>query len=306
MYLTHFQLHTEPFGLTPNTDFYCNLPSYQEAFNVLNFSIDQGSGFIKIIGEVGYGKTLICRKLINSLQDQYVIAYIPNPTLTVGNLHYMIAQDLGIDLSEIDNNRQLSYFLTESLIKLHQQGKKVLIVIDEAQALSDETLEALRLLSNIETESEKLLQIVLFAQPELDVRLENPKFRQLKQRILFSYYLRPLTQDEIIAYINHRLVMAGYTHGNLFNKKALNLLYKKSKGIPRLINNFCYKSLLVTYGQGAYQVNESAVQLAVSDSFGIVEKNKMERKKLIMASGILGALLLVLMPAYNYFLYRIL
>ncbi len=212
MYLNHFGLQEAPFGLTPNTGFYYGLPPHEEALQVLNWALAQGEGFIKVTGEVGTGKTLLCRKLLSELGSEerpVRLAWLPNPHLNPAELRIALALELGLavrDQSELD----LTDRIHRHLIALHQQGSRVVVLIDEAQALPDETLEAIRLFGNLETESSKLLQIVLFGQPELDARLAKPHLRQLRQRIGFSYCLRPLRFDETRAYLEHRLQISGY------------------------------------------------------------------------------------------------
>lgn len=268
MYLNHFGLQEAPFGLTPNTGFYYGLPPHEEALQVLNWALAQGEGFIKVTGEVGTGKTLLCRKLLSELgsEEQPVrLAWLPNPHLNPAELRIALALELGLavrDQSELD----LTDRIHRHLIALHQQGSRVVVLIDEAQALPDETLEAIRLFGNLETESSKLLQIVLFGQPELDSRLAKPHLRQLRQRIGFSYCLRPLRFDETRAYLEHRLHISGYRGAPLFGGSALRQLWRASRGIPRLINILAQKCLMLAYGQGARQIDGRLVRLAVRDT----------------------------------------
>ncbi|HDX8436157.1 TPA: MSHA fimbrial biogenesis protein MshM [Aeromonas dhakensis] len=268
MYLNHFGLQEAPFGLTPNTGFYYGLPPHEEALQVLNWALAQGEGFIKVTGEVGTGKTLLCRKLLSELgsEEQPVrLAWLPNPHLTPAELRIALALELGLpvrDQSELD----LTDRIHRHLISLHRQGSRVVVLIDEAQALPDETLEAIRLFGNLETESSKLLQIVLFGQPELDSRLAKPHLRQLRQRIGFSYCLRPLRFDETRAYLEHRLHISGYRGAPLFGGSALRQLWRASRGIPRLINILAQKCLMLAYGQGARQIDGRLVRLAVRDT----------------------------------------
>lgn len=250
MYLEHFKLNKKPFSLTPNTDFYCELPCYTQALNVIKLSLSNGEGFIKIVGEIGTGKTFLCRLLLNSLPDDYVTAYIPNPDLTSDGLRLSVAKELGLTFDASIGQHSLVDKINERLLELHHQGKKVVLLVDESQCLSESCLEAIRLLTNLETQSDKLLQVVLFGQPELDAKLNQSTLRQLKQRITFSYYLKPLDPNEMEAYICHRLAMAGYTYGLLFTKKAKKLLYKASGGLPRLLNILCHKGLMDAYGKG--------------------------------------------------------
>ena len=268
MYLNHFGLQEAPFGLTPNTGFYYGLPPHEEALQVLNWALAQGEGFIKVTGEVGTGKTLLCRKLLSELGSEerpVRLAWLPNPHLNPAELRIALALELGLavrDQSELD----LTDRIHRHLIALHQQGSRVVVLIDEAQALPDETLEAIRLFGNLETESSKLLQIVLFGQPELDARLAKPHLRQLRQRIGFSYCLRALRFDETRAYLEHRLQISGYRGAPLFGGRALRQLWRASRGIPRLINILAQKCLMLAYGQGARQIDSRLVRLAVRDT----------------------------------------
>ncbi|MGL6556013.1 MSHA fimbrial biogenesis protein MshM [Aeromonas dhakensis] len=268
MYLNHFGLQEAPFGLTPNTGFYYGLPPHEEALQVLNWALAQGEGFIKVTGEVGTGKTLLCRKLLSELGSEerpVRLAWLPNPHLTPAELRIALALELGLAVRE-QSELDLTDRIHRHLISLHQQGSRVVVLIDEAQALPDETLEAIRLFGNLETESSKLLQIVLFGQPELDARLAKPHLRQLRQRIGFSYCLRPLRFDETRAYLEHRLHISGYRGAPLFGGAALRQLWRASRGIPRLINILAQKCLMLAYGQGARQIDGRLVRLAVRDT----------------------------------------
>lgn len=268
MYLNHFGLQEAPFGLTPNTGFYYGLPPHEEALQVLNWALAQGEGFIKVTGEVGTGKTLLCRKLLSELGSEanpVRLAWLPNPHLTPAELRTALALELGLSVRE-GAELDLTDRIHRHLISLHQQGSRVVVLIDEAQALPDETLEAIRLFGNLETESNKLLQIVLFGQPELDTRLAKPHLRQLRQRIGFSYCLRPLRFDETRAYLEHRLQISGYRGAPLFAGRAMRLLWWASRGIPRLINILAQKCLMLAYGQGARQIDSRLVRLAIRDT----------------------------------------
>ncbi|MGL6051284.1 MAG: ExeA family protein [Aeromonas salmonicida] len=268
MYLNHFGLQEAPFGLTPNTGFYYGLPPHEEALQVLNWALAQGEGFIKVTGEVGTGKTLLCRKLLSELGSEahpVRLVWLPNPHLTPAELRTALALELGLSVRE-GAELDLTDRIHRHLISLHQQGSRVVVLIDEAQALPDETLEAIRLFGNLETESNKLLQIVLFGQPELDARLAKPHLRQLRQRIGFSYCLRPLRFDETRAYLEHRLQISGYRGAPLFAGRAMRLLWRASRGIPRLINILAQKCLMLAYGQGARQVDSRLVRLAIRDT----------------------------------------
>ena len=266
MYLDHFKFNETPFGLTPHLGFFCQLKGHQEALNVLLFCLRSGEGFIKIVGEVGSGKTLICRKLLDSLDDEFVTAYIPNPDLQPIELRTAFARELGVDSIDSKDQHELLSRINERLIYFHELGKRVVLLIDEAQALPAESLEALRLLTNLETEKSKLLQVVLFGQPELDDLLNQSRLRQLKQRITFSYYLPTLNREDLDTYLFHRLSIAGYTMGSLFNKKSRDVLFRASKGIPRIVNILCHKALLIAYGKGEHKINHKIMKLAVKDT----------------------------------------
>src|SRR3989338_4673508 len=209
LYLRHFGLQQTPFSLTPNTAFYVDLPQHHEALEVLTTALNVGEGFIKVTGEVGTGKTMLCRKLMNEAPQDWVIAYIPDPYLSPLELRWAFATELGLKQSDTVDNQQLVQLLQHCLVALAAEGKRVVLIIDEAQALPDDTLEALRLLTNLETEQRKLLQVVLFGQPELDKRLASYKFRQLRQRVSFSYFLRGMSYYEVQAYISARIDIAG-------------------------------------------------------------------------------------------------
>lgn len=269
MYLKHFGLNELPFSITPDTSFYFASRSYQECLNTLLFAIISGEGFIKITGEVGTGKTLLCRKLMSSLDSSFKVAYVPNPYLEPQSLLMELAQELGIVLPAQVTQHALLSALTHGLLNFSRNGIKVVVCLDEVQAMPIETLEALRLLSNLETEKRKLLQVVIFGQPELEEKLNHSSIRQLKQRITFEYQLDRLTRDEMQYYLNHRLVIAGYKGSRVFSSAALTLMYLKSKGVPRLVNILTHKALLAAYGKGKNQVGLSEVLAAAADTKSI-------------------------------------
>ncbi len=274
MYLYHYGFTELPFTLTPNTSFYVGLEPHSEALNVLLVALKNGEGFIKVIGEVGTGKTLICRKLLNEIPEHFVTAYIPNPYLTPDELRRSLATELGIPQAQRMNVPLLGQRIQERLLKLHSQGHSVVLILDEAQALPEESLEALRLFTNLETETRKLLQVVLFAQPELDSRLNESKFRQLKQRITFSYKLRAMTKPEVQNYIEHRIRVAGYKGNGLFTKAIAKKVAKASGGIPRLVNILCHKALMLAYGQGKFTISQKDLQLAINDTESVTSSSK--------------------------------
>lgn len=269
MYLKHFGLTETPFSITPDTSFYFASHSYQEGLNTLLFAILSGEGFIKITGEVGTGKTLLCRKLMSSLDASFKVAYVPNPYLEPHSLLMTLAQELGITVATDVTQHALLTALTHGLLDFARNDIKVVVCLDEVQAMPIETLEALRLLSNLETEKRKLLQVVIFGQPELEVKLNHASIRQLKQRITFEYQLDRLSYDEMQYYLNHRLIIAGYQGSRILSSAALALMYFKSKGVPRLVNILAHKSLLAAYGKGKRQVGFSDVFAAITDTRSI-------------------------------------
>lgn len=284
MYLKHFGLSEFPFGLTPDTQFYFDLPSHKEALNVLLIALQSGEGFIKITGDVGTGKTMLCRKILSELKSPYITAYIPNPHLTPAELRLAIAQELGISYSKSvsqgiaiaeksgtpsskDNNQgRILQHINIYLLKAAIKKQKTVVIIDEAQAMSEESLEALRLLTNLETKKQKLLQIILLGQPELDTLLQKKSIRQLRQRIAFSYALKSLSTQEVSAYIKHRLSIANIENPNIFSKPALFALHYYSKGIPRVVNILAHKAMLSAYGKNLTTIGLKQIQLAAQDT----------------------------------------
>lgn len=266
MYLEHFGLEEHPFSITPDTNFYFNYSSHQEALNVLLLALRTGEGFIKVTGEVGLGKTLLCRKLLGGLGDDFVTAYIPNPHLSPASMRIALAEELGANVTGVKMQDQLIRVITQRLLALAAAGKKVVLCLDEAQELPEQTFEAVRLLTNLETEKRKLLHVVLFGQPELEQRLNSPAIRQLKQRITFSYVLQPLTRESVGDYVGHRLRIAGYRGAPLFSGGALQCIHRASNGTPRLINILCHKSLMAAYGDGTGTVSRAQAQRAVEDT----------------------------------------
>lgn len=269
MYKAHFCLRELPFGITPDTNFFFGCSSYQAALNTLLIATNNGEGFIKITGEVGTGKTLLCRKFMASLDESFVTAYIPNPYLEPHTLMLALADELEICLEKGIDQHRLMKSINYRLLELANLRKKVVLCLDEAQALPLESLEALRLLTNLETEKRKLLQIVLFGQPELNLKLQKNSIRQLTQRITFHYDIAPLTRDDMAIYISHRLYIAGFVGSHLFSFGALRKLYAASGGTPRLVNILAHKSLMAAYGEGRQQVRAAHVKVAVQDTVSV-------------------------------------
>lgn len=266
MYQAHFGLRELPFGITPDTSFFFGSARSQEALNTLLIAARSGEGFIKITGEVGTGKTLLCRKFMATVGDEFITAWIPNPFLEPRSLMLALADELALSLDREVDQHLLLRTITHHLLKLARHGKRVLLCIDEAQALPLETMEALRLLTNLETEKRKLLQIVLFGQPELNRKLELESIRQLAQRITFHFHLGPLGRDDLDYYLAHRLRVAGHNGARLFSRRAVARLYRASGGIPRLVNILAHKALMLCYGQGRQEVSAAHVAAAARDT----------------------------------------
>lgn len=266
MYQSHFGLQELPFGLTPDTSYAYMCTSHQEALNTLVVAVKNGEGFIKITGEVGTGKTLLCRAFLAKLDHTFVSAYIPNPYLQPRALLLALAEELHVELPKEEDQHQLVKRLTEALLGFAAAGQSVVVCLDEAQAMPLESLEALRLLTNLETEKRKLLQVVLFGQPELDVKLAQESVRQLRQRITFQACLKPLRRDEIEHYLAHRVRVAGFRGGRLFDAGAVAALHRASGGIPRLVNIIAHKALLLAFGAGATEIVKRHVRDAAHDT----------------------------------------
>jgi MSHA biogenesis protein MshM len=239
---------------------------HSEALAVLTTALKTGEGFIKVIGEVGTGKTLLCRKLLNELPHHFVTAYIPNPYLNPDELRRAVAVELGVKQAQRMSLQLLTQRIQSRLLELHAMGHSVVLILDEAQALPTESLEALRLFTNLETEKRKLLQVVLFAQPELDSRIATTEFRQLRQRITFSYKLRAMNANEVQQYIHHRLLVAGYRGAELFPSRVCKKIAMVSQGVPRIVNVLCHKILMLAYGQGHYNISGNLLNLAAKDT----------------------------------------
>lgn len=293
MYASHFGLTELPFSITPDTSFFYGHSSYQDALNTLLVSVRSGEGFIKVVGEVGTGKTLLCRKLLASLEEDFVTAYIPNPYLEPMTLLLAVADELGVAYGGQANQHHLLKSITSFLVDVHARGRRVVLCLDEAQAMPIETLEALRLLSNLETERRKLLQVVLFGQPELDARLDDPSIRQLRQRISFSCNLGAMSVEDVEYYVAHRLGVAGYRGPRLFSREAVHTLHRASRGIPRLVNVLAHKAMIAAFGEGVHLIGMRYVKEAVADTESTRRRLTPQRVRIIKAAAAVLALLLM-------------
>jgi len=264
----YYGLNQQPFSLAPNTEFYVEIKTQQECFNVLSYALQAGEGFIKITGDVGTGKTLLCRRLLNSLHEtECVSVYIPNPALSPQALWRAIGHELEVEVNNVDIH-QLQERIQQRLIALALEGRSVVLVVDEAQCIPEDSLEALRLISNLEAESRSLIQIVLFGQPELNTLLAQHRFRQLKQRITYSAELEAMDADSMQHYIQQRMILAGYRGMPVFEDGALKLMKKTTEGIPRLINIIAQKALFSAFGGGATSVSADHIRAAIKDTEG--------------------------------------
>lgn len=271
MYLAHFGLTQTPFGITPDTEFIYPSRSHLEGLNLLHFALESGEGFIKVVGEIGTGKTLLCRNFLAELGPAWKAAYLPNPQMEPRAFLHEVADDLGT----ADGAPEAAHVikrLQARLLELARTGKKVVICIDEAQTMPRLTLESLRLLSNLETEKRKLLHIVLFGQPELDEMLAAHSARQLRQRIAFHHQLQRLETDEVNNYVEQRLRIAGHSGDPIFQPSAIKTLTNTSGGTPRLINILGHKALLAAFGEGQTQVMSHHVRAAVADTEGVLKR----------------------------------
>ncbi len=265
MYLEHFGFTEAPFKITPHTEFFFAGANRGETLDALIYAITSGEGMVKVTGEVGAGKTMLCRVLMERLPKTVETIYLAVPSLSRDELLAVIAGDLGID-TQGGNTTKLVRALQERLIEIHAEGKQVVALIDEAHAMPLETLEQIRLLSNLETSHDKLMQIVLFGQPELDQHLMLPHMRQLKERITHSFNLLPLPAHDIKDYLDFRLRAAGYKGADLFGPASLELIADASEGLTRRINIYADKTLLAAYASGTHTVTEDHVRAAISDT----------------------------------------
>ena len=271
VYLEYYGLTESPFDITPNPRFLFYSAKHREAFNHLLYGIRERKGFVQMTGEVGAGKTTLCRAMLDQLDDHYATALILNPILSAGELMKAIALEFGLRVDGLDRLDTVTV-INQFLLKQVERGRQTVLIIDEAQDLTDELLEQVRLLSNLETDDRKLLQIILFGQPELRMRLNNPRLRQLRQRITVRYHLSPLSRYEVIQYVQHRLQVSGSNGVPYFTRPALWRVYDYSKGIPRLVNAVCDKALLAGFVQQRERINFRMVGRAIRELEGDINE----------------------------------
>jgi len=264
MYEKFFGFKEKPFKLVPNPDYLFLSKSHEEALAHLNYALSQGDGFVEITGEVGTGKTTLCRAFLENLDEDTIAAYIFNPKLGPRQLIETINDELGIKY-ETNNTKELIDNLNNFLMHQKIRRRKVILLIDEAQNLSNNVLEQLRLLSNLETSKEKLLQIILVGQPELSAILDSHELRQLGQRITLRYHLSPLTPKETVDYIHYRIDIAAQKSGLKFDRAAYRPIYRYSRGIPRVINITCDRILLTAFGLNKYKISSRIARDAIRE-----------------------------------------
>ena len=265
LYLEHFGLEEPPFRITPHTDFFFDGADRGATLEALLYAIQHEEGIVKVVGEVGSGKTMLCRVLIERLPKNVETIYLANPSFTRDEILYAVAEELKIEFSRERVTIALRA-LQDRLIESYAEGRRTVILIDEAHAMPEETLEQVRLLSNLETHRHKLLQIVLFGQPELDEVLAVASLRQLKDRITHGFRMRPLSQAEAATYLSFRLRAAGYRGPDLFGESAVAAIARASSGLTRRINILADKSLLAAFSEGAHGVTGGHARAAVADS----------------------------------------
>ena len=270
MYLEHYGLTEPPFDITPNPRFLFYSAKHREAYNHLLYGIRERKGFVQLTGEVGAGKTTLCRAMLEQLDDRYTTALILNPMMSAEELVKAIAFEFGLPINGLDRLETLAV-INQFLLQQVERGLETVLLIDEAQDLTDELLEQVRLLSNLETDNRKLLQIVLLGQPELRDRLNHPRLRQLRQRITVRYHLLPLSRDEVSQYVQHRLHVSGGNGTPCFTHPALWRVYHYTQGIPRLINAVCDKALLAGFVEQQGRIGFRLVNRAIRELEGHID-----------------------------------
>lgn len=266
MYLEHFGLQRPPFKITPDTSMFYSGNKRGAALEALKYAISSGEGIIKVVGEVGSGKTMLCRMLEVELGDNIEVVYIANPSLSPENILHVIAFELKLNITSESSKLEVMQALQNYLLEKHAHNKQVVVFVEEAQGMPIETLEEIRLLSNLETNDDKLLQMVLFGQPELDEKLRNNSIRQLKERITHNFYLDPFPAQDVYQYLNFRMRAVGYHGPDLFSPKMANNIERKSNGLTRRINILADKALLAAFSDGGHDIKSKHISLAAKDS----------------------------------------
>ena len=295
MYNNYFGLTEAPFSIAPDPRFLYMSDQHREALAHLLYGVNSNGGFVLLTGEVGTGKTTVSRCLLEQMPEDTEVAFILNPKYSVMGLLAAICDDLGIDYSPSSEMKDYVDALNEHLLENHRSNRQTVLIIDEAQNLSPDVLETIRLLTNLETNTRKLLQVILIGQPELLAMLERPELRQLNQRITARYHLRTLRQEELAGYIAHRLSIAG-VECRLFPEETIKHLYRLTNGVPRLVNIVCDRALLGTYVERETRVCNRTIRKAASEVFGAKEHEPASRNPLTGTTAVL-AIVLVLVIA---------
>ncbi|MEO1889654.1 MAG: AAA family ATPase [Cycloclasticus sp.] len=265
MYLDYFGLQKQPFGITLDTSLFFKGAERGDILEAILYALNSGEGIIKVVGEVGSGKTMLSRMLTKKAADNTVFVFLLNPSIQAEQVLYAIAYDLGLKVDASDQSIQVLHELQKKLFELYKDGKKVVLIIDEAQQMPLATLEEIRLLSNLETETEKLLQIIMFGQPELDKHIDTVEVRQLRERITYSFYLNPLTWNLAETYLSFRLEKAGHQGRDIFKRSAIKKLTKYSDGTLRRLNVLADKALLAAYLDKSAEVEPKHVKIALQE-----------------------------------------
>ncbi|HEY8353943.1 MAG TPA: AAA family ATPase [Methylophilaceae bacterium] len=285
MYYAHFGLKEPPFKITPNTDFFFSGGNRGAILDALIYAITSGEGIIKVVGEVGSGKTMLCRMLQALLPEQVESVYLANPSVAPEDVLHAIAFELQLGLPSDADRLRVMQVLQTYLLERHAEGRRVVIFIEEAQGMPLATLEEIRLLSNLETRHDKLLQIVLFGQPELDDNLNQTQIRQLRERITHSFNLGPLSEKDVAEYLIFRLRAAGYFGPHLFSRTAIRMIARSSGGLVRRINILADKALLAAFSENQYQVIPRHVKAAIRDSeFGAEQLKRNDIRKVVLGA----------------------
>jgi general secretion pathway protein A len=298
MYLEHFNLTERPFSITPDPRFLYMSPRHREALAHLLYGLGDGGGFVQLTGEVGTGKTTICRCLLEQIPENVDLALVLNPKVTAIELIATVCDELGIAYDAGNTSiKSLTDVLNRHLLDAYARGRHTVLVIDEAQNLGADVLEQVRLLTNLETATQKLLQIILIGQPELRTLLARDDMRQLAQRVTARYHLEPISREETGAYIMHRLQICGSTQ-TVFNKRSVDKIQQLSGGIPRLINVLCDRSMLGAYVEGQTQVDAKVVKKAATEVLAIDKDERVRRSRLPILLGALSLLLIMGLAAW--------
>jgi general secretion pathway protein A len=292
MYTAFYGLREKPFALSPDPRFLFLAASHREALAHVLYGVEQGEGFIAVTGEVGTGKTTLCRTLLERLGPDTEVAFVFNPTLSGEDLLRAICTEFGL-LTEGRTRAELSDQLNQFLLEQKREHRRVLLIVDEAQNLPAETLEEIRLLSNLETATSKLIQILLFGQPELDDKLDSKQLRQLRQRISVRWSLGSLSSSETREYVRHRLRVAAQSDPDIFSSRALSEVHRRARGIPRLVNLLCDRALLAGYAAGERRVGPDLVGVAAREILG-ARRRLLRRRPWLRRTYVAGAALVLL------------